>query len=323
MKKHLLLLVLFIAFQKQYAQVMFCPPGAEWHYNFKLYVVVNSAGYKLTYPNIAIKYKKDSLLSGEHVKVLAHKYFYTASCSNEIDETYIKQKGDTVFMKNKYTLDHWEILYNFATPAGGSWITQTWFSASDPASTYTVSVDSVVSISINNQVLKRLFVKYNGEINMGFSGTSTLNSTGIITEKIGTSDYLFYFNSADCDGPSFNNFLCYQDTDLGVYQSSEKPCNYYTNIYTTALEESEIVQKLFVYPNPGSDVLNINLVQDQPSRNCEIVLVDVLGKRILNHELPIQNQKTELNISELKKGIYSLQMFEEGKLIATKKIIKD
>src|SRR5688572_18100547 len=82
------------------AQVVFCPPGARWNYTF---VNIPAWGGIYNFINESISYSKDSILNGESVKVLDHRFYYE-TCYNvgggKTKRTCIKQKGDTVFFRN-------------------------------------------------------------------------------------------------------------------------------------------------------------------------------------------------------------------------------
>jgi hypothetical protein len=69
-----------------------------------------------------------------------------------------------------------------------------------------------------------------------------------------------------------------------------------------------------VFPNPTKDKFVVE---------CEnfstIKLYDMLGKEVLNQNI---SGKSEINISHLPKGVYSVNVFSEGKLIENSKIVK-
>lgn len=210
MKKQLLFLCLFCALTGQAQQpVVFCPPGAKWHYNFYHYNIVgypNNPHYVEYLYNKTIEYIGDTVIDNEPVKILHQDKFNRCLCGGcYAKRTFVKQHGDTIFIKNS-CLSSWQILYNFAANVGEQW---TSFS--------NTVVDSVTTTMINGLTLKQLHITWvSGQIN-------TITET--ITERIGGA-YFFPLNSGDCDGDNFNNFLCYGDNVLGLYQENEKPCDY-------------------------------------------------------------------------------------------------
>jgi hypothetical protein len=81
-------------------------------------------------------------------------------------------------------------------------------------------------------------------------------------------------------------------------------------------------ERLKIYPNPSSGVFNIQLA-DATLSNYDLKLINVLGQEEKLDEVIKQNDVITLNIQQLKKGIYFLQVFDKGKLIHTEKIIKE
>ena len=80
--------------------------------------------------------------------------------------------------------------------------------------------------------------------------------------------------------------------------------------------------RLKIYPNPSSGMLTIQL-EDATLSNYNLKLVNVLGQEETTDEVLRQNDIVTLNIQQLKKGIYFLQVFDRGKLIRTEKLIKE
>lgn len=74
-----------------------------------------------------------------------------------------------------------------------------------------------------------------------------------------------------------------------------------------------------IYPNPANDLVNIECEK----LNGEVKITDVLGKEIINEKLKMKNGKTQINVSELKNGIYFFQVYEKGKLLGVQKVIKN
>jgi hypothetical protein len=93
----------------------------------------------------------------------------------------------------------------------------------------------------------------------------------------------------------------------------------YPNINcTTGLEDIESVT-LKVYPNPVNSIIHIKLTQNNATKNSyRITLMDMIGKEIVN-----ETYKEELDISHLEKGIYVLSLYQNGSLLAARKIIKE
>ena len=211
MKHFIQSIFIFFLFQTAAAQIVFCPPGAEWHYEF-------GVTFASATQNEQVSYVRDSTLGSETVKVLAHKKFYLG-CNNSVNKlSLIKQKGDTVFFRNQATYHSWQILYNFAALPGQSWQSQVESFSTFPsyAATFTVVVDSVKIVTVNGFQLKKLYVH-----------VPAMLSSFTITERLG-AEYIFCYYDPDpsCDGDYFKAPLCYKDDAFGLKQLSNKPCNY-------------------------------------------------------------------------------------------------
>ena len=80
--------------------------------------------------------------------------------------------------------------------------------------------------------------------------------------------------------------------------------------------EDESIENLIIYPNPVSDVLNINTSSALTNRIATVF--DLNGRRVLNEKL-IENT---LNVSKLQSGIYFLRLESNGKSLK-RKFIKE
>jgi Secretion system C-terminal sorting domain len=82
----------------------------------------------------------------------------------------------------------------------------------------------------------------------------------------------------------------------------------------------EITLQMVVYPNPTISFVNLNIVNYELN-NLQFLLYDVNGKEIYNQK--ITTPQTKIEIENLSKAIYFLQVSNENKLIKTFKIIKN
>ena len=79
------------------------------------------------------------------------------------------------------------------------------------------------------------------------------------------------------------------------------------------LEESDIVT-IHVYPNPAHDIVFVGVNNDSPVQHIE--LYDITGRKVLT------STDTEINVSELPKGVYFVTVFIENRKIVEKIIVK-
>ena len=309
MNKLLLLsLTLILIFQSK-SQVVFCPPGAEWHSLFSGAIFFPGNTF-----NEQIKYTGDSIEGLDTIKILSHNRFFM-TCGPYTNATLIKQKGDTIFFKNKFSQNTWQILYNYATPVNQSW--QTTLTTLSQTKTVTYTVQAIGTTTVNGLSLKQMTVS-----SSDWGGT-------VITERFGSNAFLFNFISrslSSCDGDMFIEFLCYKDNSFGAKQFGEKACDYYTR-NSVGLEKYNQPDILTVFPNPTNDHINIQATSTLFSnKNITLRLLNIAGVEVLNKlvsEEDLKASKIKLDLSNFEKGIYFLGIFSDGKFMATQKILKE
>ncbi len=71
------------------------------------------------------------------------------------------------------------------------------------------------------------------------------------------------------------------------------------------------------YPNPFKDKLTFkyNAIES-------IDLINILGEKVKHYELPSNETKTEIDLSDLNSGVYFIRTYNQGQVIETKKIVK-
>lgn len=293
-----------IAFSKLFSQVEFSPKDATWNYAF---VLVPAWGGVFTYLNEQIVYSKDTIIGSDSIKILTHRLYYN-SCYNAnpstIKKTLIKQKGDTVFFNNPRTQNTWQILYNFGTTPGSGWLT-TMLKADNTPITYTFVVDSVRQISLNGYTLRRLY----------------LNHAGTITERYGSSGFLFnfYSYSQGCDGYYFSDFLCYSDKAFGQVKFGEKSCNFSGSIDPKGIGEEKIDKVFQISPTTVSESFKVNFLNNQYLNN-KLIIRDGFGREII--VLVDVKDGDLVHIQNFPQGIYYIEIQNtDGRSV--QKIIKE
>jgi fibronectin type 3 domain-containing protein len=105
------------------------------------------------------------------------------------------------------------------------------------------------------------------------------------------------------------------DNPCNVWKSySSIKSNIATNKSTVGLSEIEQSEMVKIYPNPTNDKFVIEY--DNP---VSLKLYDMLGKETFTQTI---NGKTEINISHLPQGVYSIQLISEGQVVGHSKIVK-
>ena len=302
MRKFLLTLAALLLIKTATAQspVVFCPPGAEWSYSFVLFI----ANYYV-YPE-KVTYVGDSIIGQDTVKKLSHYYFFKEqNYPNGDCITLIKQKGDTIFMSSKLTLNTWQILYNFAAQPGQVWTTAINYmtsAVSGPSVICSVVVDSVGSTIVNGFNLKVLYVK---SYQQGYPNGTVLK----IVERFGASTFLFNYDNLtwETDAEALLGPLCYTDNSFGSIQYTDKPCNYtdVAGIKTNKMNDLNIA----AYPNPTKDKITLNYLANyqQPSK---VIISNTQGEQVLSLDQLYKSQ--EIDLSSLKSGIYFMKIESES-----------
>ena len=83
--------------------------------------------------------------------------------------------------------------------------------------------------------------------------------------------------------------------------------------------------QLLVYPNPASDILWYSFIVKEKSASIYIQIVDSSGKimyQTTNQEKSEGTHYNYVDISNFYDGIYLMQYIKDGKIVDTKKIVK-
>jgi len=84
---------------------------------------------------------------------------------------------------------------------------------------------------------------------------------------------------------------------------------------TTGITDSQIENSVQVYPNPASDVLNV-----QVSVDAKVQMSDLNGKQVVAEQNVNANQKQTIDVSALAPGVYMVKIFND-KFVSVKKVI--
>lgn len=82
---------------------------------------------------------------------------------------------------------------------------------------------------------------------------------------------------------------------------------------TSTKELSVLESKFNVFPNPTSDILNVQLNLDQPAQTATVRLFDLSGRMLQQWNYDnIQKERLEYNVNSLSSGTYFLQIITEA-----------
>jgi hypothetical protein len=85
------------------------------------------------------------------------------------------------------------------------------------------------------------------------------------------------------------------------------------------LKENSFENKISVYPNPTSEMLNVGLEMLNGSK-IKVEIVTVLGQVLISQSADIYH--LSFNIQHLQNGLYFVNLISDGQIIATQKIVK-
>lgn len=107
--------------------------------------------------------------------------------------------------------------------------------------------------------------------------------------------------------------------DLLIFTNSDGNQAYYTS-ENLSLYDLTPTHSIELYPNPVTEILTVEGIQQE---KITIQLFDVSGKLIYNNKLNVNQNKIEIPVSHLEKGIYFIKIFNQfGKFLHTEKILK-
>lgn len=136
--------------------------------------------------------------------------------------------------------------------------------------------------------------------------TDTLNWFEVRGSFIADSAYQFinignFFDNIHTDTLNFGDSLATQGyyfvDDVSVF------------IDSTASINGAVQNNTFtVFPNPASDILNIEIVQSREKVYTELIITDILGAKVFEKDIKGIFSKLLLNVSSLTNGIYFIKL---------------
>ena len=181
--------------------------------------------------------------------------------------------------------------------------TSTFTDHSEIAQIQTNSVKAIRSIDQNGDDLSDLYLAYNGQPHLLVNDANHNFDQDLILDDQ-SSLFVQEVHVADLTNNGIDEFIWESAGGTLAYQSN------------TTLKLSESTETNFrIYPNPTSDVLQIN---SEIPQLANLSLYDLNGKRLRQFEMDLPGQ---IDLSELAKGEYILKIQTEDK-IHHEKIIK-
>lgn len=264
---------------------VWCPPGATWHYGFN-YPQYNGY-YKYTYLG-------DTVIGGITETVIGkvgHFYMQDPPGYHVVPEADVRTR-----MENG-------VLYIFHDPpgsqSGAAWDTLIWYSAVPgdhwqvlPPDDFECDIRFLVT-DTGHAVLAGIGLRY---VQTTVMEGGTALGTRRFLERIGSM--LGTFRGECLEIYADTTLRCYQDIGMNYAPPNAPACD-----FISAIEEASVQAALvFLFPNPGTDVL---FIETTAGLLDEVLLRDALG-RVCLHVYP-NAQRTELHAQALPPGFYTVE----------------
>ncbi len=98
------------------------------------------------------------------------------------------------------------------------------------------------------------------------------------------------------------------------------------NLFTTSVDKPGITQNdIIIYPNPARDYVKVKFEIPNASGKAIFDLFDITGRKVISKVMNVeQSVSSELNLSEIRSGIYLLKVtFDKDNLNRIVKLVKE
>ncbi len=270
------------------------PIGATWHYSF-------SDWY---YPPFLISYskivsEKDTIINSVNCRKLINYKAGPNGTPNYYQKKIYMYETDKKVYYYVDSLSRFCLLYDFNANAGDWWILDEysgseWFRD-------TVKVISTDTIIINGHKRKTMMTQ-NSNFQVGLDG--------LCIEGIGNWYYMF----PTFDMTEYGPLRCYQDNELGLYSTGQTPTCETTTI---GIEEIGYDSKVYIYPNPCNDFINVQLKENLV---CEIKIFSALNQMV--YDYASTNNFFTIPTKQLPAGVYFILIINNNNIIFKNTLIK-
>lgn len=172
----------------------------------------------------------------------------------------------------------------------------------------------------------------NGEIYRVLETSGTLldhiilEGNNILKSNLAGEEYAWYLNGELIEGENTQTLSFSENGAYYVVITSETGCEITTNpiiVTNTGLADNKAVKFFKTYPNPASEILNIDVETNLPlSERLQLDIFTVDGKKVMGIKAQTNNTFSPLNIGKLNPGLYFIYCKNEnGEVIATRKLI--
>jgi hypothetical protein len=90
---------------------------------------------------------------------------------------------------------------------------------------------------------------------------------------------------------------------------------------SVGLKENDLKNNINIYPNPTSNIINIEASTSSATDKLKIEISNVIGQVLISENQT--NQRSSFNIQNFPSGLYFIKLISEDNVIETRKIIKE
>ncbi len=76
-----------------------------------------------------------------------------------------------------------------------------------------------------------------------------------------------------------------------------------------------------VYPNPAKEAINIELLTDVFTEQTEVIVMDIMGRIVLQYYPAVSVKSIVLPVHNLQSGVYILQVKEIDRILFSERIV--
>ena len=109
---------------------------------------------------------------------------------------------------------------------------------------------------------------------------------------------------------------CFEITDI---RENGNQLTFHVHFFDTGIEDYPLAGDVRVYPNPATDVVNVECTMNNVQLGGALQLFDVYGK--LLQIIPITSETTPVNVADLASGIYFMRVTTDQGVV-TKRFVK-
>ena len=147
---------------------------------------------------------------------------------------------------------------------------------------------------------------------------------GDTLSSFGAYGYQWDLNGNLIPGATSDYYVATQSGEYSVQITDGNGCQATSSdvLITLGINNVTANSEVEIYPNPASGSFNIKYT-GPAINNCQVTLLDMPGARVMERNLSLSHAETiQINVRELPKGIYLLQMQSEDMLVVRKMLVQ-